>query len=61
MEENIIEIKYANSSDIFKRLNEFDNELQDFHISAYKCDLLHKEQDSLKAELRQRGYIEKYL
>lgn len=56
-----MEIKYANSSDIFKRLNEFDNELQDFHISAYKCDLLHKEQDSLKAELRQRGYMEKYL
>lgn len=26
------------------------------HISAYKCDLLYKEQNGLKAELRQRGY-----
>lgn len=51
-----MEIKSANSSDLFKRLDEIDGELQDFHISAYRCDLLYKEQDSLKAELRQRGY-----
>jgi hypothetical protein len=53
---NDMEIKSANSSDLFKRLDEIDGELQDFHISAYQCDLLYKEQDSLKAELRQRGY-----
>lgn len=55
-DENIMEIKSANSSDLFKRLDEIEGELQDFHISAYKCDLLYKEQNSLKAELRQRGY-----
>lgn len=52
LEESIMEIKSANSSDLFKRLDEIDGELQDFHVSAYKCDLLYKEQDSLKAELR---------
>lgn len=51
-----MEIKSANSSDLFKRLDEIDDELQDFHISAYKCDLLYKEHDNIKAELRQRGY-----
>lgn len=51
-----MKIKSANSSDLFKRLDEIDGELQDFHILAYQCDLLYKEQDSLKAELRQRGY-----
>lgn len=30
-----MEIKSANSSDLFKRLDEIDGELQDFHISAY--------------------------
>ena len=39
-------IKSANSSEIFKRLDEIDNELQGFHISAYKCDLLYKEENS---------------
>ena len=51
-----MEIKFVNSSDLFKRLDEIDSELQDFHISAYKCGLLYTEQDNLKAELRQRGY-----
>lgn len=50
------EIKSADDSDLFKRLDEIDGELQDFHISAHKCDLLYKEQDGLKTELRQRGY-----
>lgn len=54
--ENIMEIKSADNFDLFRRLNEIDGELQDFHISAYQCDLLYKEQDSLKIELRQRGY-----
>ena len=51
-----MKIKSAGDFDIFKRLDEIDGELQDFHISAYKCDLLYKEQNNLKAELRQRGY-----
>lgn len=51
-----MKIKSAGDFDLFKRLDEIDGELQDFHISAYKCDLLYKEQDSLKAELRQIGY-----
>ena len=51
-----MKIKSANSSDLFKRLDEIDGELQDFNISAYKRDLLYKEQNSLKAELRQIGY-----
>lgn len=51
-----MKIKSAGDFDLFKRLDEIDGELQDFHISAYKCDLLYKEQDSLKTELRQRGY-----
>lgn len=51
-----MKIKSANSSDLFKRLDEIDGELQDFHISVYKCDLLYKEHDSIKAELQQRGY-----
>lgn len=41
---------------ICRKTDEHFTELQDFHISAYQCDLLYKEQDSLKAELRQRGY-----
>ena len=51
-----MKIKSAGDFDLFRRLDEIDGELQDFHISAYKFDLLYKEQDSLKAELRQRGY-----
>lgn len=53
---SIMKIKSADNSDLLKRLDEIDGELQDFHISAYKCDLLYKEQNDLKAELRQRGY-----
>ena len=61
-----MEIKSADDFDLFRRLDEIDGELQDFHILAYQllayqCDLLYKEQDSLKAELQQRGYMEKYL
>ena len=43
-----MKIKSADSSDLLKRLNEIDEELQDFHISAHKCDLLYKEQDAIK-------------
>ena len=56
LSKNDMEIKSADDFDLFRRLDEIDGELQDSHISAYQCDLLYKEQDSLKAELRQRGY-----
>lgn len=56
LSKNDMKIKSADDFDLFRRLDEIDGELQDFHISAYQCDLLYKEQDSLKAELRQRGY-----
>lgn len=53
-----MKIKSADSSDLLKRLNEIDEELQDFHISAHKCDLLYKEQDAIKTILRQKHIIE---
>lgn len=56
LSKNDMEIKSADDSDLFKRLDKIDGELQNFHISAHKCDLLYKEQDDLKTELRQRGY-----
>ena len=43
---------------LFRRLDDIDGELQDWHISAYKSDLLTKEQDEIKEELRKRGYDE---
>lgn len=49
-------VKYTNSSDLLERLNEIDDKLQDFDISAYKYDLLCKEQSKLKIELQERGY-----
>lgn len=30
--------------------------MQDFHISAYKYDLLCEEENSIKSELQERGY-----
>ena len=54
--EDYMKVTTASSSDLLKRLNEIDDELQDFHISAHKSDLLYKEQDSLKSELQERGY-----
>ena len=42
--------------ELLTRLRQIDTDLQDFHISAYKCDLLYKEQDKLKIELQKRGY-----
>ena len=41
---------------LFRRLDEIDGEFQDWHISAYKSDLLIKERDKIKAELRKRCY-----
>lgn len=41
---------------LFRRLDEIDGEFQDFHISAYKSDLLTKERNEIKEELRRRGY-----
>lgn len=55
-EKEIAEIKHADSSDIFERLNEIDDELKDFFISGHKCDLLYAEQYKLKTELLERGY-----
>ena len=52
-----MKIKSADSSDLLKRLNEIDEELQDFHISAHKCDLLYKEQDTIKTILHQKQHI----
>lgn len=52
-----MKIKSADSSDLLKRLNEIDEELQDFHISAHKCDLLYKEQDAIKTILHQKRHI----
>ena len=52
-----MKIKSADSSDLLKRLNEIDEELQDFHISAHKCDLLYKEQDAIKTILHPKRHI----
>lgn len=41
---------------LFHRLDEIDGEFQDFHISAHKSDLLTKEREEIKEELRSRGY-----
>ena len=49
-------IKFIDDSTLFHRLNEIDDKLKDFHISAYRCDLLFKEQNEIKTELRKRGY-----
>lgn len=45
-----------NDEILFCRLDEIDGEFQDFHISAYKSDLLGNEQKEIKEELRRRGY-----
>lgn len=41
---------------LFRRLDEIDGQLQDFHISAYKSDLIMKERDEIKEELKKRGH-----
>lgn len=50
--------KFSNIDDnmLFHRLDEIDGELQDWHISGYKSDLITKESNEIKAELKQRGY-----
>lgn len=53
---HVTTIEQANSSELFRRLDEIDGEFQDFHISAHKSDLLYEEQKLLKAELQKRGY-----
>lgn len=55
---DLMKTKSADNPDLLKRLNEIDEELQDFHISAHKCDLLYKEQDAIKTILRQKHIIE---
>lgn len=44
-------IETADDSDLFKRLDEIDGQLQDIFASAHKCDLLHAEREAIKAEL----------
>lgn len=51
-----MEIKSANSSALFERLDEIHGELEKLFIFAYKYDLLLKEQNLLKTELQTRGY-----
>lgn len=41
---------------LFKRLDKIDDELKDFHISAYKADMLYKEQRRILREIKYRGY-----
>lgn len=50
--------KFSNFDDyvLFRRLDEIDGELQDWNISAYKSDLITKERNEIKSELKQRGY-----
>ena len=50
--------KFSNIDDymLFHRLDEIDGELQDWHISAYKSDLITKESNEIKSELKRRGY-----
>lgn len=49
-------IKTADDSNLFKRLDEIDGQLQDIFASAHKCDLLYAEREAIKAELWLRGY-----
>lgn len=46
----------VNDEMLFHRLDEIDGEFQDWYISAYKSDLLTKERDEIKNELRKRRY-----
>lgn len=50
------QLSNINDDILFRRLDEIDGELQDFHISAHKSDLLAKEKDEIKTELQRRGY-----
>ena len=47
----------VNDNMLFRRLDEIDGQLQDFHISAYKSDLIMREKDEILEELRRRGYV----
>ena len=44
---------------LLRRLDEIDGELQDWHISAHKSDLLYKEKDAIVEELTNRGHFSK--
>ena len=46
----------VNDEMLFHRLDDIDGKFQDWHISAYKSDLLIQERDEIKNELRKRGY-----
>ena len=45
-----------NDTILFRRLDEIEGEFQDFHISAYKSDLLIRERNEIREELQKRGY-----
>lgn len=49
---------FSNSKDeiLFRRLDEIAGEMQDWHISAYKSDLLMEEAKQIKEELQRRNY-----
>lgn len=42
---------------LYRRLDEIDGQLQDWHISGYKSNLLMEEQKEIKEELKRRGYL----
>lgn len=52
MMQTINELSGIHENLLFKRLHEIDDELKNFHISAYKCDLLYDEQTRIKLELQ---------
>lgn len=47
-------VETADDIYLFRRLDEIEGELQDFHISGYKCNLLHIERNEIYAELKKR-------
>lgn len=42
---------------LINRLNEIDGDLQDWHISGYRANLLIEESNNIKSELRSRGFV----
>ena len=50
--------KFSGISDemLFRALDEIEGEFQDWHISAYKSNLLSAEINEIKIELGKRGY-----
>lgn len=55
--DKLLILNTTDDTKLFHRLDEIDGEFQNYHISAYKCDLLTKERDEIKEQLRKRGYV----